>query len=81
MVIALAGNKADLEDKRKVTAEVSSNFVFYYFYCLSILFSVGASFSCPLSPKSNFLFCWCSALHYLLPKGDFTCFSLFSTFF
>jgi hypothetical protein len=29
MVVALAGkNKADLEDKRKVTAEVSANFLF-----------------------------------------------------
>lgn len=26
MVMALAGNKADLEDKRKVTAEVSTTF-------------------------------------------------------
>lgn len=26
MVMALAGNKADLEDRRKVTAEVSCNF-------------------------------------------------------
>jgi hypothetical protein len=28
MVVALAGNKADLEDKRKVTAEVSTIFQF-----------------------------------------------------
>jgi hypothetical protein len=28
MVVALAGNKADLEDKGKVTAEVSANFLF-----------------------------------------------------
>ena len=29
MVMALAGNKADLEDKRKVTAEVSSISLFF----------------------------------------------------
>jgi hypothetical protein len=28
MVMALAGNKTDLEDKRKVTAEVSTVFIF-----------------------------------------------------
>jgi hypothetical protein len=28
MVVALAGNKADLEDKRKVTTEVSAIFYF-----------------------------------------------------
>lgn len=32
MVMALAGNKTDLEDKRKVTAEVSTVFLFYYYY-------------------------------------------------
>lgn len=31
MVVALAGNKADLEDKRKVTTEVSAIFFFNFF--------------------------------------------------
>lgn len=30
MVVAFAGNKADLEDKRKVTAEVSVIFIFNF---------------------------------------------------
>lgn len=40
MVMALAGNKADLEDKRKVTAEVSSSFFFGVMgkYVLPIIF-------------------------------------------
>lgn len=37
MVMALAGNKADLEDKRSVTSEVSSNF-------LSLILLVGMEF-------------------------------------
>lgn len=41
MVVALAGNKADLEDKRKVTAEVSTVFSFllllYYFFYVSLI--------------------------------------------
>jgi hypothetical protein len=36
MVVALAGNKADLEDKRKVTTEVSA--IFFFFYCYSTFF-------------------------------------------
>jgi len=35
MVMALAGNKADLEDKRKVTAEVSKIVFQYSFYSMS----------------------------------------------
>lgn len=34
MVMALAGNKADLEDKRKVTAEVSVFFLSFFLSCL-----------------------------------------------
>jgi hypothetical protein len=33
MVMALAGNKSDLEDKRKVTAEVSVIVLQYCFLC------------------------------------------------
>lgn len=36
MVVAFAGNKADLEDKRKVTAEVSITvFSVFQFFCNS----------------------------------------------
>lgn len=35
--MALAGNKADLEDKRKVTAEVSKIVFLYSFYSMSAI--------------------------------------------
>jgi hypothetical protein len=38
MVMALAGNKSDLEDKRKVTAEVSVIVLQYAFSAILVIF-------------------------------------------
>lgn len=54
MVMAFAGNKADLEDKRKVTAEVSTTFLFYSFTVWNLFFDTLFSLI--------FLFCLCSNL-------------------